>query len=183
MHERRYGVEILVKTDGERGEDRRALVVGMAVERFLDMLEAGLHRHAVARQQGQVRRMTGHAFERREAVHGGELADRVHLGVEIERGDARACVPDLGNAKPDLHPHVRHERGARAAEGRFLFFKLWERPMAKPATVKIKLVSTADTGFFYVTKKNPRTQTEKLSFKKYDPRVRKHVEFKEAKIK
>ena len=55
--------------------------------------------------------------------------------------------------------------------------------MAKPATVKIKLVSTADTGFFYVTKKNPRTQTEKLSFKKYDPRARKHVEFKEAKIK
>jgi large subunit ribosomal protein L33 len=57
------------------------------------------------------------------------------------------------------------------------------RAMAKPTTVKIKLVSTADTGFFYVTKKNPRTQTEKFSFKKYDPVVRKHVEFKEAKIK
>jgi large subunit ribosomal protein L33 len=56
-------------------------------------------------------------------------------------------------------------------------------PMAKPATVKIKLVSSADTGFFYVTKKNPRTQTEKLSFRKYDPIARKHVEFKEAKIK
>ena len=56
-------------------------------------------------------------------------------------------------------------------------------PMAKPATVKIKLVSSADTGFFYVTKKNPRTQTEKLSFRKYDPVARKHVEFKEAKIK
>jgi large subunit ribosomal protein L33 len=55
--------------------------------------------------------------------------------------------------------------------------------MAKPTTVKIKLVSTADTGFFYVTKKNPRTKTEKLSFQKYDPVVRKHVEFKEAKIK
>jgi large subunit ribosomal protein L33 len=55
--------------------------------------------------------------------------------------------------------------------------------MAKPATVKIKLVSTADTGFFYVTKKNPRNQTEKMSFRKYDPVVRKHVEFKEAKIK
>jgi large subunit ribosomal protein L33 len=55
--------------------------------------------------------------------------------------------------------------------------------MAKPTTVKIRLVSTADTGFFYVTKKNPRTQTEKLSFSKYDPVVRKHVEFKEAKIK
>ncbi len=55
--------------------------------------------------------------------------------------------------------------------------------MAKPTTVKIKLVSPAHTGFFYVTKKNPRTQTEKLSFKKYDPVVRKHVDFKEAKIK
>jgi large subunit ribosomal protein L33 len=62
-------------------------------------------------------------------------------------------------------------------------FSEWISPMAKPATVKIKLVSTADTGFFYVTKKNPRTQTEKLSFKKYDPKARKHVEFKEAKIK
>ncbi|PQM29028.1 50S ribosomal protein L33 [Sphingopyxis lindanitolerans] len=55
--------------------------------------------------------------------------------------------------------------------------------MAKPTTVKIKLVSTADTGFFYVTKKNPRTMTEKMAVRKYDPRVRKHVEFKEAKIK
>ncbi len=55
--------------------------------------------------------------------------------------------------------------------------------MAKPATVKIKLVSTADTGFFYVTKKNPRTQTEKMVMKKFDPKVRKHVAYKEAKIK
>jgi len=55
--------------------------------------------------------------------------------------------------------------------------------MAKAVTVKIKLVSTADTGFFYVTKKNSRTKTDKLSFKKYDPVARKHVEFKESKIK
>ncbi|HVY50614.1 MAG TPA: 50S ribosomal protein L33 [Devosia sp.] len=55
--------------------------------------------------------------------------------------------------------------------------------MAKAASIKIKLVSSADTGFYYVTKKNSRTQTEKLSFTKYDPVVRKHVEFKEAKIK
>jgi large subunit ribosomal protein L33 len=55
--------------------------------------------------------------------------------------------------------------------------------MAKPTTLKIKLVSTADTGYFYVTKKNPRTKTEKLTFKKYDPVARKHVEFKETKIK
>ncbi|TXG83140.1 MAG: 50S ribosomal protein L33 [Sphingomonadales bacterium] len=55
--------------------------------------------------------------------------------------------------------------------------------MAKPTIIKIKLVSTADTGYYYVTKKNPRTQTEKLTFRKYDPVVRKHVDFKEAKIK
>lgn len=55
--------------------------------------------------------------------------------------------------------------------------------MAKPVTQKIKLLSTAGTGFFYVTKKNPRNQTEKMSMRKYDPVARKHVEFKESKIK
>ena len=55
--------------------------------------------------------------------------------------------------------------------------------MAKPATLQIKLVSTADTGYFYVTKKNPRTKPEKLELKKFDPRARKHVLFREAKIK
>jgi large subunit ribosomal protein L33 len=55
--------------------------------------------------------------------------------------------------------------------------------MAKAVTIKVKLVSTADTGYFYVTKKNSRTMTEKLSLKKYDPVAKKHVEFKEAKIK
>jgi large subunit ribosomal protein L33 len=66
---------------------------------------------------------------------------------------------------------------------RLRFGKFRTNAMAKPATVKIRLVSTADTGFFYVTKKNPRNTTEKMVFKKYDPVVRKHVEFKEAKIK
>jgi large subunit ribosomal protein L33 len=55
--------------------------------------------------------------------------------------------------------------------------------MAKSNTVLIKLVSSADTGFFYVTKKNPRAKTEKLELKKYDPVARKHVVFKESKIK
>ncbi len=55
--------------------------------------------------------------------------------------------------------------------------------MAKPVTQKIKMLSTAGTGFFYVTKKNPRNVTEKLVLKKYDPVIRKHVEFKEAKIR
>ncbi len=55
--------------------------------------------------------------------------------------------------------------------------------MAKPATILIKLLSTAGTGYFYTAKKNPRKTTEKLEFRKYDPVVRKHVPFKEAKIK
>lgn len=55
--------------------------------------------------------------------------------------------------------------------------------MAKPTTQQIKLVSTAGTGYFYVAKKNTRATTEKLQFKKYDPRVRKHVVFKESKMK
>jgi large subunit ribosomal protein L33 len=63
----------------------------------------------------------------------------------------------------------------RLAEGR--------STMAKAASLKIKLLSTADTGYFYVTKKNARTKTDKLTFKKYDPVARKHVEFKETKIK
>ncbi|MEO1066910.1 MAG: 50S ribosomal protein L33 [Pseudomonadota bacterium] len=55
--------------------------------------------------------------------------------------------------------------------------------MAKATTIKIKLESTADTGYFYVTKKNSRTMTEKMVKRKYDPVVRKHVDFKETKIK
>jgi len=48
---------------------------------------------------------------------------------------------------------------------------------------KIKLVSTAGTGFYYTTNKNKRNTPDKLEFKKYDPVVRKHVVFREAKIK
>jgi ribosomal protein L33 len=55
--------------------------------------------------------------------------------------------------------------------------------MAKSTMIKIKLLSSADTGYFYVTKKNSRTQTEKLVKKKYDPVAKKHVEFRETKIK
>jgi large subunit ribosomal protein L33 len=55
--------------------------------------------------------------------------------------------------------------------------------MAKAVTIKVKLVSSADTGYYYVAKKNSRTMTEKMVKKKYDPVARKHVEFREAKIK
>ena len=55
--------------------------------------------------------------------------------------------------------------------------------MAKSIRDKSKLVSSADTGHYYTTTKNKRTHPEKLQTNKYDPVVRKHVAYKEAKIK
>jgi large subunit ribosomal protein L33 len=80
----------------------------------------------------------------------------------------------------------------RQVEGRLRFHGLHDKYappgsgddiMAKPTTIKIRLNSTAGTGHFYVTKKNARTMTEKMSMRKFDPVVRKHVEYKEGKIK
>jgi large subunit ribosomal protein L33 len=48
--------------------------------------------------------------------------------------------------------------------------------------ITVKLVSSAGTGHFYTTTKNPKAKTEKMVLKKYDPKIRKHVEYKEAKI-
>ncbi|APR98100.1 50S ribosomal protein L33 [Wolbachia endosymbiont of Folsomia candida] len=63
----------------------------------------------------------------------------------------------------------------------------------KNASLLVKLVSTATkiarngeeklTGYFYVKKRNPKKLIKKLEFKKYDPVVRKHVLFKEEKLK
>ena len=54
---------------------------------------------------------------------------------------------------------------------------------AKGAREKIRLVSTAETGHFYTTDKKKRNMPEKMEIKKFDPVVRKHVIYKEAKIK
>ena len=55
--------------------------------------------------------------------------------------------------------------------------------MADSARDKIKLVSSAGTGHYYTTNKQKKNTPHKLEFKKYDPVVRKHVMYKEAKIK
>ena len=55
--------------------------------------------------------------------------------------------------------------------------------MASKVREKIRLVSEEGTGYFYTTTKNKRNTPHKLKFRKYDPVIRKHVEFKEAKIK
>jgi large subunit ribosomal protein L33 len=48
---------------------------------------------------------------------------------------------------------------------------------------KIKLESSAGTGHFYTTTKNKKTTPEKIAIKKFDPVARKHVEYKETKLK
>ncbi len=53
----------------------------------------------------------------------------------------------------------------------------------KGGALLVKLVSTADTGYFYVAKRNTTKHPEKLEMRKYDPRARKHVLFKESKMK
>lgn len=53
----------------------------------------------------------------------------------------------------------------------------------KGAVIQVKMVSSEGTGFFYVKTKNARKKPEKLEMRKYDPRVRKHVLFKESKMK
>ena len=55
--------------------------------------------------------------------------------------------------------------------------------MAKSARDKIRLVSSAGTGHFYTTDKNKKNTPGKMEMKKYDPVIRKHVTYKEAKIK
>jgi len=80
---------------------------------------------------------------------------------------ARQCV------KGGLQGIQRQPSGCRAQE----------MIMAKPTTIKIRLNSTAGTGHFYVTKKNARTMTEKMTIRKFDPVARQHVQYKEGKIK
>ena len=168
-HAQQHGVDALLgqRTDrgrlhirdveraGERGEREAAVGIGRFLEVIADQPELGQPRARVD-----------------EVVE--ELGESAHRAL-----NARGA---LWLTNQPLFVIGTRERAADFR--RLMFFSLSGfSAMAKPATVKIKLVSSADTGFFYVTKKNPRTQTEKMSFRKYDPVVRKHVDFKEAKIK
>ena len=55
--------------------------------------------------------------------------------------------------------------------------------MAKGAREKFKLESTAGSGHFYTTTKNKKTTPDKMLIMKFDPKARKHVEYKEIKLK
>lgn len=70
-----------------------------------------------------------------------------------------------------------------ASEAAVVFCDLSAQAAKQGATILVKLLSAAGTGYFYVKKKNPRNFTQKLAFVKYDPRVRRHVLFTETKLK
>jgi large subunit ribosomal protein L33 len=91
------------------------------------------------------------------------------------RPELRYCAPDFLDFSPPIAT-FRATCGFAAPSPR-------NPAMAKANMIKIKLLSSADTGYFYVTKKNSRTKTDKLVKKKYDPIAKKHVEFRETKIK
>jgi large subunit ribosomal protein L33 len=106
-----------------------------------------------------------------------DIADRCRAKHPAPRAFPRAFLPcaflDIANGVASLPANPAGPAGTIHARS----------AMAKATTIKVKLVSSADTGFYYVTRKNSRTMTEKITKKKYDPVAKKHVEFREAKIK
>ena len=74
-----------MESDGDRCENGGAVGARPAVERLVDMFEAASHRHAMAGQQCKLRRAAGKPFESGQSVIGGDLADCVHSGMEVER--------------------------------------------------------------------------------------------------
>ena len=96
----------------------------------------------------------------------GEIGVSSGLNTRAERHPVltrRKGVRVIGANKLDLNPETLSCAPVASVNG--------YETMAKQNTILVKLVSTADTGYYYVTKKNPRTQTEKLSMRKYDPVV------------
>jgi large subunit ribosomal protein L33 len=88
------------------------------------------------------------------------------------------------DSRVDTCPALARRRAStNSASGHIGPLRRRRDTMAKPATIKIRLNSSAGTGHFYVTKKNAKTMTDKMTVNKYDPVVRKHVEYKEGKIK
>jgi large subunit ribosomal protein L33 len=91
----------------------------------------------------------------------------------LERSGSAADFPGIGTTRSG---RGRDERPTATTEQSKMAKK------SKAGRELIRLVSTAGTGFFYTTSKNKKRTPDKLVLRKYDPVVRKHVEFKEAKI-
>ena len=97
-------------------------------------------------------------------VRGVRPEDALTLSALAEPEEARGDLADFGAGGIAIGSGIADELNLRVGD-------------------KIKLVSSAGTGHYYTTDKNKRTTPDKLEMKKYDPVVRKHVMYKEAKIK
>src|SRR6185437_7931237 len=78
-------------------------------------------------------------------------------------------------------PNLHTQRFWLETEKRWVTLRLTTSGMR--TVEKIKLLSSAGTGHFYVTTKNKRLHPDKLEVRKFDPVARKHVAYKESKIK
>jgi large subunit ribosomal protein L33 len=112
------------------------------------------------------------------------LADDALVARAAEEGHANEERGPIRSPHQEAAPSLALGRAPSKSAG--IFAPLADRrpswyPSA-PMRENIRLLSSAGTGYSYYTKKNKRTQTNKLEVKKYDPVVRKHVAFKEAKM-
>ena len=121
-----------------------------------------------------------------------ELSDDAGLSDESARSAVAASPAASGaNHSPRARADGQRQGGRHPRQGARAGLPHRPRPAPAhtrvgrqaPRTRRAQLLSTAGTGFFYVTKKNPRKLPGKLEFMKYDPRVRRHVLFSETKLK
>ena len=82
----------------------------------------------------------------------------------------------MNRTRRRFEPNLHYHRFWVESENRFVRLRVSSKG-------KIRLVSSAGTGHFYTTDKNKRTMPEKMEIKKFDPVIRQHVIYKEAKIK
>lgn len=173
------------------GEAPAEMVVGAPVA------EPELQHHAVQPRDPRRRHVEAGALrldaadhQLQAARHGSSCPTRsLARTAAFMRRDERRGAPRLPAAplppvpRPDSDLDTGLTAGGRAVRSRRRWATAGRAAMAKANSILIKLVSSAGTGFYYTARKNPRTQADKLSLRKYDPVARKHVVFKEAKIK
>ena len=95
----------LVEAEREGGHDRRAIGARMALEGFVEMLEAAAGRDAMSRKQRKLRGPVHQRFQRIEAIIGRDLANGIHPGVNIERGQTSCASGEFSETFADLVPY------------------------------------------------------------------------------
>jgi hypothetical protein len=94
-----------MKPESEGGEDRDAVGSRFARQRLVEMFEAALGGDPMAGKERELSRTMHERLERIEAVVGGDLPNRVHSRVDVERREALGAIAELGETLADLVPH------------------------------------------------------------------------------